>query len=273
MAQCPKCGGRLRLYHIKPECPYCGVNMVYYNANARLLAETEAAEIAHARAQPGVDRAKAAAIGSPQAVARLVLSALPLGALFLPLANAAPAGEPHTVNAVDLYTFFSQTDLRSLPARIFGGDAGAGAAVLTLLCAVLLLWNLIALPFSLGPHGKTRDRIRQAALAGFGTGAALCVAADQTRTLAFGGYLCVGLLFALLLYNLFLQKTGLPVRYTPCLIGGLPSERYFELKNAGAPESAIRREMVEALTLMQEQTRQKAAEDEVAALNKRAAGR
>ena len=272
LAQCPKCGETLRFYHIKPECPFCGVNMVYYNANARLLAEAEAAEIAHAKSQPGVDRAKAASIGSPKAIARLALSALPLGALFGPLASAAGEGGAKTVNAIGLYTYISNTDVSALPKRILGGDALAAAAVLTLLSAVLILWNLIAVPFSLGPHGKIRDRIRQTALFCSAAGAGIACTLGGGRLL-WGGYLYLLLLFAVLIFNVYLQKTGLPVKATPCLIGGLPSERYFQMKADGAPEAEIRRAMVEALTAMQEETRRKEAIDEAAALNKRAAGR
>ena len=63
MAKCPKCGRKLRLTQWRPECPACGVNMVYYDANERLIREAETAEVQHAKSQPGVDRAKAAFFG------------------------------------------------------------------------------------------------------------------------------------------------------------------------------------------------------------------
>ena len=39
MATCPKCGKKLRLYHWRPECPACGVNMIYFASNERLDAK------------------------------------------------------------------------------------------------------------------------------------------------------------------------------------------------------------------------------------------
>ena len=87
MAQCPRCGCRLRITDWKPVCPDCGVNLNYYKANERLLDESEKAEIEHAHFQPKVDRAKAAYAGSWKAILRIVLTLLPVGALFLPLAN------------------------------------------------------------------------------------------------------------------------------------------------------------------------------------------
>ena len=87
MANCPHCGYHLRLTDWKPDCPKCGVNLNYYKANERLLDESEKAEAEHAKFQPKVDRAKAAYAGSWKAIMRIVLTLLPVGALFLPLAN------------------------------------------------------------------------------------------------------------------------------------------------------------------------------------------
>ena len=36
-ATCPKCGGKLRLIDWRPNCPHCGVNMIYYGLEDRLL--------------------------------------------------------------------------------------------------------------------------------------------------------------------------------------------------------------------------------------------
>ena len=42
MAKCPKCGRKLTLFDWKPNCPDCGVNLVYYGMEERLLAEADA---------------------------------------------------------------------------------------------------------------------------------------------------------------------------------------------------------------------------------------
>lgn len=42
--KCPKCGGKLRVFDLKPECPHCGCNLMYYNMEARLEADAEKAE-------------------------------------------------------------------------------------------------------------------------------------------------------------------------------------------------------------------------------------
>ena len=58
MANCPKCGRKLTILDWKPNCPGCGVNLVYYGMEERLLAEADAAEAEHARLQKRIDRLK-----------------------------------------------------------------------------------------------------------------------------------------------------------------------------------------------------------------------
>lgn len=87
MANCPKCGYRLRLIDVKAECPKCGVNLVYYNHQERLAEDADMAEEEHIRFQPKIDRVKFAFVGTPLSIVRLVLLLIPIGMLFLPLAN------------------------------------------------------------------------------------------------------------------------------------------------------------------------------------------
>lgn len=36
MDRCPKCGYKLKITDLKPECPGCGVNLMYYDMQLRL---------------------------------------------------------------------------------------------------------------------------------------------------------------------------------------------------------------------------------------------
>ena len=94
MAKCPKCGRKLTLLDWRPNCPGCGVNIVYYNLDERLQDEADVAEAEHARLQKRIDRLKASFIGSKLTIARIFLSILPIATLLLPLAN---------VNLINLY--------------------------------------------------------------------------------------------------------------------------------------------------------------------------
>ena len=281
MAHCPKCGKKLRLYHWRPECPFCGVNMVYYNSNDRILAETEHAEIEHAHSQPHIDRAKAAFFGSPPAIARIVLSVLPIGALFLRLANVIRPEYVSFPNVIDVYRYLSETGFGNVIGKALGGEALAMSVLLLLVSLVLLLVCLICLPMSLGPHGQQRNLILNLLLFGSATASAVVFTLGGRNPGVFipgcsgafpaiGTYVYLFLLLVILTYNLVLAKKGLKVKYTVCYIGGLPSEEYFKMKEDGVSELEIRKKMVEALTAMQEEARAKAAQDEAEALAKRA---
>ena len=43
MAYCPKCGYKLKITDYKPECPSCGVNLMYYNMEERLAEDADKA--------------------------------------------------------------------------------------------------------------------------------------------------------------------------------------------------------------------------------------
>lgn len=271
MATCPKCGKKLHLYNWRPECPACGANMVYYESNERLLAETEKTEIEHAKFQPKVDRAKAAFFGSPWAIARIVLTLLPLPCLLLPLCGAVNATYVERVNAVGIYQFLSETGFGPAFSGAFKGDWLLLALTLLLASVVMILVCLICTVMSLGRHGKARNLILNLILLGCGVGYAVCFAVSTSRPsgssfrpcgLQWGTFVYIGLLAALLVYNLYLAKRGLPIKKTVCYIGGLPSEEYFSYVEQGLSDLEIRKKMVEALRKMQEDVLARAVEAE-----------
>ncbi len=274
MANCPKCDKKLRIYHWRPECPYCGVNMVYYNSNDRLLAETEQAEIEHAHSQPGIDRAKASFFGSVPAIIRLVLSVLPIGALFLPLAELFISDSSINVNVINIYKYVSESGI-SFAIQNYCKAMLSLSVVLLALSAVMILVCLGCLVMSLGKHGKLRNLILNILLTSFAVGSALCFTAVKSRLylydeipycktgrIAYGAYIYIFLTLVILFYNLYLAKKGLKIKHTVCYIGGLKSEDYFAMVEQGVPELEIKKKMVEALTAMQEEVRAKAAEEE-----------
>lgn len=91
MANCPKCNAHLKLTDWRPECPKCGVNMVYYGMEESLLKDAEKAEAEHAKFQKGLDHFKASCIGGKRQIARLILAIIPVAGLFLPLAKISIA--------------------------------------------------------------------------------------------------------------------------------------------------------------------------------------
>ncbi len=87
MANCPKCGYKLRMIDIKAECPKCGVNLIYFNHQERLAEDADKAEEEYIKMQPKIDRVKFAFAGTKLSILRLILLFVPIGMLFLPLAQ------------------------------------------------------------------------------------------------------------------------------------------------------------------------------------------
>lgn len=49
--KCPKCGKKLSLFNLKPECSECGCNIMNYNMEERLEADSVKAEAEWAKAE------------------------------------------------------------------------------------------------------------------------------------------------------------------------------------------------------------------------------
>ena len=165
---CPKCSYKLSMVDTKPECPVCGVNLVYYGMEETLKMEADRAEFEHACLQPRFDRLKAATIGSPLAIVRLVLSLLPLVATLLPMGKVAIDlpyyAETITVNLVSIITkVFMNLDFDQLLGVI--GSNVAGTAYIFYLVAILglagalvvAIVNIVNLMFSCGKKGIKRN--------------------------------------------------------------------------------------------------------------------
>ncbi|MBR2731410.1 MAG: hypothetical protein IKD72_05430 [Clostridia bacterium] len=251
MAKCPNCGRTLHLTDWKQDCPDCGVNLIYFGSNERLLAESEQAEIEHAKHQPAIDRAKAAFFGSWPAILRLVLHVLPIGALFLPLLTGERA-----MNVIDLYKHLPEGGFGVLVGDALRGKPAQLATLLLFFSAAMILVCLVCLVMSLGRHGKQRNLILNLIMICAAAAAVVVWIAGGGRP-AFGVWIYLLLLAVILVYNLYLAKKGLRVRWTTCYIGGLPSEEYFRYVAQGMSELEIRKKMVEALTAMQEEVREK----------------
>lgn len=167
---CQKCGYKLSMIDIKPECPVCGINLVYYGMEDSLKKEADKAEFEHATFQPRLDRLKAATVGSPLAITRLVICILPILAMLLPMGkivvNLPYFTEKVTVNLVSIISkVLMNLDFDSLMAMT--GSAKVGTAyicylvalvsfVVMLLAAVLNLFNLFV---AFGKRGIRRNII------------------------------------------------------------------------------------------------------------------
>ncbi len=154
MANCPKCNYKLKLTDWKPECPKCGVNMLYYGMEDRLRAEADQAEYQHAKLQPRIDRIKAAIYGSKLSIARLIACVLPVFMTLVPILYIRLSG-PYidrgvSFNLIGLITFFTNYfDLDSIKTLLTSTGYSGTTIFFTVTTLTFVLITLIALIYFL----------------------------------------------------------------------------------------------------------------------------
>lgn len=289
MAKCPKCGRKLTLFDWRPNCPGCGVNLVYYGLEDKLLDEADAAEAEHAKLQKRIDRLKASFAGSKLTVARIVLSLLPVVALLIPLCSVKFTNIPFrgeiggSVNLITLINVFSGLDFDGLfamfgNATLSGVFIGYAGALLTLaLSLVFVLVSLFALVAACGPKGNIRNIILNSIAIVFSVASIIFFSVFSsnatkvfpemfTGKIGVGIFVYIAALIALLVLNIVIAKKGTPVKYKPCFVGGIPADEYFELVEKGTSKEEIRKMMNDALDAIEaKKAAAKEAEEAVAA--------
>lgn len=270
MAKCPKCGRKLTLFDWKPNCPNCGVNLVYYGMEERLMDEADAAEAEHARMQKRIDRLKASFVGSKLTIARIFLSILPIAALLLPLASISYNGPfieatTTSINAIEIYNIVSSLDFDALFTMIGSSVVGssfigyAGALVGILLSLVFVIVSLVMLTLACSPKGNPRNIIfNSLAIISavvsvvmfnqFANGITSAFPEFVTdASLGFGIFVYIGMLLLLFGINVVIAVKGVEVKYKQCYVGGIPAEEYFELVEKGTDKETLHNMMAEAL--------------------------
>jgi len=254
MANCLKCGYHLKLTDWRPNCPNCGVNLVYYGMEERLLADADRAETEHAHFQKKIDRVKASFAGSKLAITRIVLTVIPIACLFLPWAKVkimAPYINITTdINAYKLFSKVSGFDFGGLftimGSKIVGHDFTLFfiAMACMLITSVFALFALILLFLSCSPKGIARNLtlsttgliltgVAAYLFTNYSASFAKIFPGAYTGSLSFGVFILMVALAAEIGINIVIAKVGIEVKYKQTYIGGIPSEEYFAAKAAG----------------------------------------
>ena len=181
------------------------------------------------------------------------------------------------INAISLYNAVSSLDLGSLftltsSSLVGKGAVGyIGALVAILLSAVFVLVSLFALVAANGPKGPVRNIVNNSIAVLLAAAAAVffTVFAGNINSVfpdMVSGKLSVGIfvyIFALLLLlalNIVIAVKKPAVKYKEVLIGGLPSEEYFKLKEDGVDIKVIHQMMDEAMDRIAEEEERAKAE-------------
>ncbi len=269
MAKCPKCGRKLTLLDWRPNCPGCGVNLVYYGMEERLLKEADAAEAEHAKLQKRIDRLKASFVSSKLTIIRIILSILPIPALLLPLCTVAYSGPfieatTKSINAIEIYNLVSSLDFDALFTMLGSNLLGTsfigylGALACILLSLVFVIVSLLMLTLACSPKGNPRNitlniiAIVLAVASGvfftvFANGINAVFPEFISGSLGVGIFVYIAALALLLAINIVIAVKGVDVKYKQCFVGGIPAEEYFELVEKGTDIETIHAMMTEAL--------------------------
>ena len=265
MAQCPKCGHKLKLTDYKPNCPKCGVNIVYYNMDERLQEEADIAELDHVRVQKKIDRLKASFVGSPYSLVRLALSILPLATLMLPLASVTYSGpfieqKTSSINAVTIVNTVSSLNFDSLFKMTGSKLVGAGftgyavSLFAVLISLAMVVVSLVALVAANGKKGNIRNIFNNCvAIAAavvsiifftrFSSGINSAFPEFFSGSVKFGAFVYLAALLALLAINIIITIKKPPVKYKQCYIGGIPYEEYEQMIADGVSMEEIHEKM------------------------------
>ncbi len=237
---CPKCNRKLKLTDLKPTCPGCGINLLYYRIEESLEVDALNAEIEHARTQKKMDRAKAAMIGGPMAIVRDVLLVLVIAAFLLPLATLSASGpyfeRETTYSAIELVTTLMEFDfgaLGLLGSPIVGTSTlfFAGSIVCVALALVVALFQLIFSFLSCSKRGFGRNVIFAVLGMVFSIGSSVLfnmfvksmnevAPGFMSGSVGFGIYVVAAMFAVVLIWNIIIKaKGGIEVKYTPCYIG------------------------------------------------------
>ena len=103
-SKCPKCGGVLRLYHVKAECPHCKANIPNYNWEARLEEDSAIAEAKFASLYRKLNLLKYSIFGTRLRIARIFMSFIPAIGFILPWAYVASDKDTLNFDLLGLFT-------------------------------------------------------------------------------------------------------------------------------------------------------------------------
>ena len=148
--KCPKCGGEIPFYDLKPNCRHCGVNILYYTQDYLLERDAKRAELEGAVARMVVAKIKAVYIGSVFAVLRMIGVICAICALLVPFCSVRFIlpfyDEKFSVSIMGLVDSVTGGLLFALPDYCKGSyfaDSARAALLMSGVFALILLADLV----------------------------------------------------------------------------------------------------------------------------------
>lgn len=128
---CPKCGEKIKATYLKPTCPKCNVNMLYYKLDEQLEADAKKAQDEVDTVNRFVQMLKDSTIKTPWHIIRLILFFTPLASMCLPMFWAGHKN-------VSLITFVMSIINHSFDLGAIMSDKSYFFAVLSMVLVIIL---------------------------------------------------------------------------------------------------------------------------------------
>ncbi len=163
--KCPKCGGEIPFYDLKPNCKHCGVNIMYYTQNDGLIRDAKRTELESAVARMIVARIKANFIGGKLQIMRMIAVIGAVCVLMIPFMGVRYSlpffSQKFSVGLIGLIQSFSNglllRQIDFAKSTLLSGVTVAAAAALLLFVAVLIFDLIVFAAFFFGFLNLTRS--------------------------------------------------------------------------------------------------------------------
>ncbi len=227
---CPKCGGEIPFYDLKPNCKHCGVNIMYYTQEAGLVRDAKRTELESAVARMVIARIKANFIGGKLQIARMIVFFVVAATTLIPFGGAKYSlpffHEGLSAGLIGLIGAFQNGLLLKIPQLLVSAlvsRATIAAVVPTALLFILTLLDVVLFViYFLGFLNLTKctRRLKNGALVGAILAALTQIAvvvlkfttpanAFSSAVLGFGASAMAVAFFALFLINRALLQKGI----------------------------------------------------------------
>ena len=139
---CPNCGEHIGRFELDQHCKHCGVNLFYCQQEKLLSDDAKKCELEYASFRIFTAKLKAAFIKGPLPIARIVMSIVCVGMLFIPFVSAnadlSLFSQKLTVSGYGLYAAFSDGSLSALLNLMNIGEYKALCTVILAIIALLI---------------------------------------------------------------------------------------------------------------------------------------